>query len=138
MTLKKFVKAFIAGLAFPAVFLPLAYTLLFFVEHTALRTHSLQFIPMYIPIVFGITNALYIHIGDGLPNKSVNAALWAVGGCLGFVVAVLGVFFIHVPSLVFGSMLDNDLVYMPLIVLPIVYGFIFRYIIKWLNKLLAI
>jgi len=138
MTLKKFIKAFIAGMAFPAVFLPLAYTCLFFIEHTALRMHSLQFIPMYIPIVFGITNVLFMHISEGLPTKHANKALWAMGGGLGFVVAVLGVFFIQVPTLVFGTLMSNDLAYLPLIILPIVYGAIFRYIIKWLNKLLAV
>jgi len=138
MTLKKFLKAFIAGMAFPSVFLPLAYTLLFFVEQSTLRAHTLQFIPMYIPLVFGITNVLYMHLSEGLPAKHANTALWAMGACLGFVVAVLGVFFIHVPTLVFGSLLDNDLAYLPLIILPIIYGAIFRFIIKWLNKLLAV
>lgn len=136
MTSKKLVKAFLAGLGFPAVFLPLAYTVLFTLEPHAVRMHPLQFIPMYIPIVFGLANILYIRMSAGTPAHSVNTGLWVTGVVLGFLVAVLGVFVLHVPTLIFG--VRTTVEYLPLIVLPIVYGIIFRYIVKWLNKAISV
>lgn len=136
MTNKKFLKAFVSGLAFPAVFLPLAYTFIFFSEGRALPT-PLQFIPMYIPIVFGIANMLYVRMSEGVPAANVNVGLWVAGAILGFVVAVVGVFILHVPTLIFVH-LRPGLEYVPLIALPIVYGLIFRYIVKWLNKAIGV
>lgn len=136
MTLKKFVKAFLAGIAFPAVFLPIAYTILFFLEPHSMRMHPLQFIPMYIPIVFGITNALYIRMSTGSPAQNTNIGLWVTGAALGFIISVIGVFILHVPTLIFGVMPHIE--YLPIIVLPIIYGAIFRFIIKWLNKTIAV
>jgi hypothetical protein len=136
MTLKKLVKAFLAGMAFPALFLPLAYSVLFLLEPRVMRGHSLQFIPMYIPIIFGITNVLYIKMHDGSTGGNVNFSLWVTGACLGLIVALFGVFVLDVPALVFG--LNHGLQYAPLVVLPLVYGLIFRFIVKWINKLLAI
>ena len=133
---KKYVKAFIAGMAFPALFLPLAFTALFCLNHHV-QHHALFFAPMYLPLVFGIANMLYIKMIEGMPAKNANSALWTVGIFLGFIVALLGVFVIHVPTIVFGST-NSDVIYAPLIVLPLIYGIVFRYIVKWLNKLLSV
>jgi len=137
MARKKLIKAFVAGMAFPALFLPLAYTILFFVEPYSLHQHPLQFIPMYLPLVWGIANTVYIKLHDDNQNKgNVNSGLWVTGAILGFLVAVLGVFVIHIPTMIFGEM--HGFEFAPLVVLPLVYGLLFRYIVKWLNKLLAI
>lgn len=136
MTSKKFVKAFLAGVGFPAVFLPLAYTMLFFMEYPSMKIHSLQFVPMYIPIVFGLANMLFVRLSDGTPAKNLDAGLWTTGACLGFIVAVIGVFVLHVPTMIFGDM--HGFQYLPLIALPIIYGVIFRYVVKWLNKAVGI
>lgn len=136
MTAKKIVKAFLAGMGFPAVFLPIAYTLMYVFKGNALHAIPFQFIPMYVPILFGLTNILYLNMRDGASVQSANSSLWITGACLGFIVALIGVFAIHIPTLIFG--LHQSLEYLPLILLPIIYGAIFRYIIKWLNKTLAI
>lgn len=137
MARKKLIKAFIAGMAFPAVFLPLAYTLLFFIENHSIQQHPIQFIPMYLPLLWGIANAIFIQLHDDNNNKSNrNSGLWVTGAILGFVVAVFGVFIVHIPTMIFGDM--HGFEFAPLIVLPIVYGLLFRYVVKWLNKTLAV
>lgn len=137
MTFKKFVKAFVSGMAFPAVFLPLAYTVLFLMEPRPAPPTPLQFIPMFIPLVFGIANALFVNMSEGMPAKSSTTGLWVVGACTGFIVAVVGVFILHFPTLVFG-VVPPGMEYIPLIALPIIYALIFRYIVKWLNKTLSV
>lgn len=136
MTSKKFIRAFVAGMLFPAVFLPFAYTVLYFLELHTLPREPLQFIPMYIPLLFGITNLLYIRMSDGVPVQNANIGLWVSGAILGFFVAVFGVFVLHLPTIVFGF--NNGMAMLPLIILPIIYGAIFRFIVKWLNKILAV
>ena len=93
MTSKKLVKAFVSGITFPAVFLPLAYTFLYMADHRALTQHPIQFIPMYIPLVWGIANMIHTKVNDEARGKSINKGLWLTGGILGFLVAVFGISF---------------------------------------------
>lgn len=136
MTFKYFVKSMMSGMVFPGIFLPLAYTSLYFYESTLIQTNPLQFIPMYIPILFGVTNVIYLWIGDRCPIQDINWRLWVTGASLGLIVALFGVFVFNVPTLIFG--LSYGFEYMPLVFLPIIYSVIFRYIIKWLNNILDI
>lgn len=134
MTSKKSIKAFVAGMAFPAIFLPLLYTFLFFTNQRVAHI-EIQFMPMYIPLVFGLANVLYVHMTEG-SQKNANVSLWFTGGCLGFIVAVIGVFVMHFPTMIFG--VTHELQYLPLVVVPVVYGLIFRYIVKYFNKTLSV
>ncbi len=136
MTKDQLFKSFIAGLAFPAFFLPFFYTFMYFVVGQPIQENPLQFIPLYLPLLFAITNVIYIWIGDRCPIKGINARLWVTGAILGFIVAIIGVFMINIPTLVFGF--TGSLRYLPIILMPIIYGAIFRYIIKWLNRLLGL
>lgn len=136
MTVKKFVRAFVSGMAFPAVFLPLAYTCLYLMQHRHLTQHPIQFIPMYLPLVWGLANVINSKVNDEARGKSINKGLWTTGVCLGFAVAVIGVFKLHIPTMIFGHMRGFE--FAPLIVLPIVYGLLFRYVVKWLNKAIAV
>ena len=137
MTSKKFLKAFLAGVAFPATFMPIAYTLLyFFGPYGVLKSHSLQFIPMYLPIAWGIANVIYSQLSDGLSIQKNNAALWLTGIILGFLIAVLGVFIFQIPALVLG--LRHGFEYLPLVLMPFIYGLIFRFIVKRINKTIAV
>lgn len=136
MTVKKFVKAFIAGMALPAVFLPLAYTVLFWSEPQPLKAHPVQFLALYLPLVWGLANVVYVKLSEDSSAKNVNSGMWVTGACLGFIVAVLGVFMLHIPTMIFGEM--HGFQFAPLIILPIVYGALFRYVVKWLNKVIAV
>jgi hypothetical protein len=137
MKAKTFLKAFLAGMAFPAVFMPIAYTIIYVLEpHAIMRMHTLQFVPMYIPLLWGFTNVLYAKMSDGISTKKADVSLWFTGACLGFVVAVLGVFVLQVPALVLG--LSRGYEYLPLVLLPFIYGVIFRFVVKYLNKTLVV
>lgn len=136
MASKKLVKAFIAGLAFPATILPFAYTSLFFSKHGQLITNTLQFIPMYLPIAWGVANAIYLSCRNNGSKKSVNTGLWITGIFLGLLVAIYGVFVAHLPKELFG--VQDSARFAPLVMIPIIYGIFFRYIVKWINKILEL
>lgn len=136
MTFKKLVKAFIAGMAFPAFVLPIAYTILYFNLHTTITRHALQFAPMFLPLVWGLANALFIKVQEEGSSKKANGGLIITGACLGFLVAVFGIFVAHIPTEIFGS--PSNMQYAPLVIVPIIYAIIFRYIVKWLNKLVGV
>lgn len=136
MTFKKFIRAFVAGMLVPAVFLPIAYTILFVLKLHNMHDNMLQFIPMYIPIIFGLTNVLYIHLNEGLSSRNANIRLYLTGGILGLFIAIIGIFALHLPTVIFGF--TSSLKLMPLFILPVIYGAIFRFLIKWLNKAIAV
>lgn len=136
MASKKLVKAFVSGMAFPAVFLPLAYAGLYMMDHRALTQHPIQFVPMFIPLAWGIANVIHSKVNDEARGKSINKGLWLTGAILGFLVAVVGIFMMHIPTMIFGELRGFE--FAPLVVLPIVYGLLFRYVVKWLNKTLSV
>ena len=136
MCYKTVIKGFIAGMAFPAIFLPLAYTMLYFTETETIQTHPLQFVPMYIPLLFGIANVIYLSIYNRCGSIAKVIKLWVTGIMLGFVVALIGIFAFDIPTLIFG--LRDGCELLPLVLLPIIYGLIFRYIVDWLNTFLGL
>ena len=129
-------KAFIAGLAFPATVLPIVYTILYLANHDAVVSLPLQFIPLFLPLVFGLWNMLCFMFGDRCPIKNKSAHLWFTGASLGLLVALVGVFIIGLPELLFGW--TGTMQYLPLIFVPIVYGLIWRYIVGYLNDLFGL
>ena len=133
---KLYIKIFIAGLAFPAAVLPFVYSLLILSGHSAGEMFPLQFIPHFLPIIFGLWNMLYFAIGEKCPIKKKSTRLWVWGALLGFIAALCGVFMIGLPELLFG--LTGALQYLPLIIIPILYGFIWRYIVSAINDLLGL
>lgn len=135
MNTKKLVKAFIAGLTLPAIVLPIMYTLLYFNVRNVFTQHALQFIPMFLPLAWGAANLVFVYLHKETSTKGANGGLVVTGACLGFLVAVFGVFIAHVPAMLFGK---GHLQYLPLLIVPVVYAVLFRYVVKWLNKLIGV
>lgn len=133
---KKFLKVFIAGLTFPATILPFIYSFLFLSGNNAVINIPVQFIPHYLPIIFGLWNMLYFALGENNPIKNKNMRLWAWGALLGLIAALIGIFIIGLPELLYG--LTGPLKYLPLIVVPVFYGLIWRYVVSSLNNLLGL
>jgi len=131
-----YIKAFISGLAFPATILPIAYAILFFSGNLAVIHMPLYFFPLFLPLIFGVWNILYFAIGDRCPVKNRSLRLWVTGIILGFLVALFGVFVIGLPNLLFGF--TGLLQYLPLIIAPIIYGLIWRYVVGNLNELVGL
>lgn len=136
MSNKKLVKAFVAGMSFPAIVLPVIYTLMYLNVRSVALQHALQFIPMYLPLVWGIANAINAKLQKDATGKKANHSLIVTGACLGFLVAVFGVFVANIPMKVFAHIQHGQ--YLPLIVLPVVYAILFRYVVKWFNKLVGV
>jgi len=134
MDVRDLIKAFISGIAFPAVFLPVAYAVLYYIQPETTQGNPLQFIPLFIPMLFGITNSVSLWIDDRYSVENREWRLWISGACLGLIVAFPGVLIFKVPVLVFG--LSHGFEYLPFLILPIVYGAIFRFIVGWLNLVL--
>lgn len=131
----KYLKAFISGLAFPAVFLPFIYSLLYTSGNVALRQYPLHLIPLFIPIIFGFWNIIYFWLGNSYPIKNKNTRILFHGALLGLILAFIGVFKIGLPALLFS--LTGTIQYLPLIVAPILYALIWRYIVNPLNNILV-
>ncbi len=126
----KYLKAFIAGLIFPAALLPVVI----FVISLSGKMDILEIAPIYMtPWIWGIWNVLYFSIGERCPIKKPNLRLWTTGASLGFLLALFVVFVFKVPALLLG--LKGCWQYFPLIVMPLVYSILWRYVVKHLNSL---
>jgi len=130
-----YIKRFIAGLAFPATLLPIAYTVAYCLELGSIRSEPLQFMPLYIPLVFGLWNILDYSFGSSCPIKDKNIHQWVNGALLGLIVALVGVFYLGLPEKLLG--LTGTSQYLPILIIPFLYALIWRYIISPLNDALA-
>ena len=129
-------RAFIAGLAFPAVLLPVVYLILNQTGLMVAISLPLQFPPLFLPIIFGFWNVLYFAIGRRHPVKAKNSRLWVTGIILGLIVASFVVFVSDLPELIFGITGGSN--YLPFIIAPIIYGLIWRYIVNSINNLVGL
>lgn len=128
----KYVKIFIAGLTLPSILLPLFLCIaLIFGKSQILTIPFLHFIPL----IWGFWNVLYfVFLREILPGNA-NTRLFLTGAILGLFIAIYGVFWLNIPILL-GF--PHSLNYLPLILGPIIYGFLWLFIVKPLNELLAI
>lgn len=131
------VKAFMAGLTIPAIFMPFAYATLYKLNVGQVQTEPFQFLPLFLPLVFGFWNILYFSSLANCPMKdkpALRLAFWGV--MLGLFVSLLGVFALNLPWHLFG--ITSDFKYAPLIVLPIVYGVVWRFGVGYLNRVVGL
>lgn len=126
-----------AGLTIPAVLMPFAYTILYKINVGQVQAEPFQFLPLFLPLVFGIWNVLYFSTLAKCPMKDrPQLRLWIWGAKLGLLVALLGVFVLHLPWHLFG--ITSSFKYAPLLIVPTVYGIIWRYGVGYLNKVLKL
>lgn len=123
-----YLKAFIAGVIIPGILLPAILTLMTILGYGQV----VAFMPIhYIPWVWGLWNMLYFVVCKDILPGDMNVRMWITGISLGILVAITGVFYLAIPSLL-G--LYDIYQYIPLIIVPILYGFIWRYFVKTLNQ----
>lgn len=130
------IKAFAAGAVFPTAVLPFVYAILFFFGHAGVHSAPLQFMPLFLPIIFGLWNVLYFKIGGRCPVKSRSSRMACHGALLGLMAALFGVFLFGIPELIFG--ITGGLRFLPLVFVPILYGLIWRFIVGPLNNLFGL
>jgi len=129
----KYVRAYAAGAAFPTLVLPLIYTIILNVQ----ALYVLVLVPFYIvPLIWGSVNVLNCHIGkDRSPFLERNTRFWVTGVGLGFLWGLLLVFGYHATESIGFS---EPLLYFPLILAPLVWGAIWRYVVKPVNDKLGL
>lgn len=128
----KHLRAFIAGIALPSVLVPFfLYLAIYLGKPQVLDVPFLH----VLPLVWGIWNILYFAFFRNFIPASVDVRLLVTGAVLGLLVAFCGIFWLHVPDLL-G--LAGSYRYIPLIVGPVVYAVLWRYIVKPLNVLVGL
>ena len=125
-------RAFIAGIAFPSVILPIFLCFAVFFQREELL--SVVFVHI-IPLIWGVWNVLYFAVcKEKLPGDE-NTKLLITGATLGVVVALIGVFCVGIPSII-G--LTGNAEYLPLIGVPIVYALLWKFVVNPLNDILGV
>lgn len=128
----KYVRIFIAGIAFPSTVLPCLLLIAWFFGKP--QIFDIPFLH-FIPIMWAVWNVLYFLLFSKiLPGNSV-VRLLITGAVLGFLVAIYGVFVEDVPQLLGFS---SSWIYLPLLVAPIIYALFWLFIVSPLNHLLGI
>ncbi len=128
----RYLKMFIAGMTIPSFVLPL----LMLVAQEAGKSQILT-IPFFhfIPWIWGIWNILYfVFFLQYLPQND-SYRLLITGAVLGLLVASFGVFALKIPTLL-G--VDECCNYLPLLIGPILYAILWRFLVGPLNHFLGI
>ena len=117
----------------PAILLP-------FVLLTLSLTNNIRFIeliPIYlIPILWGAWNVMYFDIGQKCLIKKQNYRLFVTGASLGFIIAILAVFRFNILYSLFN--LTGPITYLPLVCVPLLYGLVWRYCVKYINSVVGL
>jgi hypothetical protein len=127
-----YLRAFMSGIAIPTALLPIILCI-----GLALGKNELLSVPLlhYIPVIWGIWNVLYFLVfRDFLPGREGLKYL-ITGAILGFILACVGVFWLHVPTIVGFT---GEVVYYPLVIVPILYAILWAYGVRPLNKVVGI
>jgi hypothetical protein len=127
----KYLRAFIAGIVLPTLLLPIPlYTML------ALgKTQVLAPFIHVIPLLWGIWNILYFALFIKIFPWDLNVRLLLTGAILGLLVALYGVFCLNLPAIL-GF--PSQIYYLPLVVGPIVYAILWRFVVKPLNHIVGL
>jgi hypothetical protein len=127
-----YIKAFIAGIVLPSILLP--FLLCFALVLGKPQILNIPFLH-FIPFIWGIWNVLYFAIFRRLLMANVNFRLLLTGALLGLLIAIYGVFSLHIPEII-G--LSSSLYYLPLILGPLLYAILWRLVVGPLNSLLSL
>lgn len=125
-------RAYIAGIAFPATIIPIAQCLAF-----SAGNEELAALPQahLIPILWGIWNILYLTICSHILPQNVTLRYLITGGSLGIILSLYGVFWIDLPAML-G--VPQEMLYYPLLIVPIGYAIVWRLVVYPLNRLVGL
>lgn len=130
-----YIRAFIAGSSFPAIIWPFLYLGISF-TFSPTADFPIGLIPLTIPILYGLVNILYFWIGKRCPIKDVNQRLLSTGALFGLGLSLYGNFVSNIPQELFK--LTGAMQYITIPIAIIAYALIWRYIIKYINKLVGL
>lgn len=123
-------RAFIAGIVLPSIVLPLLLCLALTIGKPQIL--SLPFLH-FIPLIWGVWNILYFAFFKDFFPKDKNQRLMLTGAILGLLIVIYGIFWLNIPAII-G--LSPSLHYLPLIVGPLLYAILWRFVVGPLNELL--
>lgn len=127
-----YVKAFISGMLIPSILVPILLLIASIFSNPAVLTiKSLHFIP----ILWGIWNILYFSTFRNILPGTENIKIFITGAVLGLIVAGIGIHWLHLPAIL-G--MPGFLQYMPWFGAPILYGLLWLFGVKPLNKVVGI
>lgn len=128
----QYIKAFISGAIFPGIFMPIALLIATLKGNTELTNLTSLHL---IPIIWGIWNILYFAFFKNSLKASLNIRLLITGGILGLILASYAVFWLDLPTIL-G--IPTQVHCLPLLVAPILYALIWRYVVKYLNDMVGL
>ncbi len=127
-----YLKAFIAGITVPSIILPIGiYSALAWGKPQLLTIPFLHFIPL----IWGLWNVLSVAFFKNALPQDPNLRLLLTGAVLGVLVIGYATFWLDLPTLM-G--IPGQFKYLPIIIGPIVYALIWRWLVEPLNQLLAV
>ncbi len=129
------VVAFVAGSAYPVVIVPFAYLGVAYHIHPEPEL-AYGLVPLFLPAVFGLANVAFVRWGRRLPGGSRGARLWVAGMIFGLGLTLYGTFVEDVPGRLFQW--QGPWRYATLILAPLLYGLVWRYVIGGLNRRLGL
>lgn len=132
--MKKYIRAFIAGSAFPVVVWPFIYIGIPSIYNPGSEL-VFESIALTLPIVIGILNILFIAIRNRLPFGS-RGNYWFFGTLHGLSFSLYGNFISSIPQDLY--LLNGIIQYVTIPAAILAYGLIWRYIIRNLNIMLEI
>lgn len=128
--MKTYLKALVVGAALPALLVPLVlYLFVGFGKEEVLTKPVLH----VIPLIWGLWNVLFVALFRHILIPRLS--YWVAGGVLGLLVAIWGVFWLQLPSMLGLSGLFGLL---PLVGVPVVYALVWRWVVKPLNEAMVL
>lgn len=122
-----YLRAFLSGILFPTIVLPIALT----IDATFGQRKLFDLLSYhYIPLIWGLWNVFHFAY-----LKNLNLSVTAAGAILGFILALAGVFIVGIPQII-G--LTGNWIYLPIIVVPVIYAIIWQYIVEPVNHIVGI
>ncbi len=131
-----YLKAFIIGSSFPVIFWPLCYLGVFkYIYPESSFIYSL--VPITLPFIFGGMNVLQLAIAGRFKKIKTTTRYWIVGTLYGLGLSLYGNFAKNIPVELF-QFPDTAIQYTIIPLAMILYGLVWRYIVKNLNHLFEI
>lgn len=127
----QYLRAFIAGIVFPSVVLSIALFFALVLGKAHIMTKPFLHI---IPILWGVWNVLYFTYFYKFLHRNQNVRLFITGAVLGLVVATFATW-LRLPE---EMGISAEYWYLPLIIAPMIYGFIWVFVVKPLNEVVGL
>jgi len=132
--MKRYIRAFIAGSAFPVMLWPFLYLGIPSIYNPK-ADFVFELIPITLPLIVGVLNMLFISIQRWLPfNERGN--YWFFGALHGLFFSLYGNFISFIPQDLYR--LDGIVQYITIPLAILAYSLIWRFIIRNLNRMLQL